>query len=172
MIVDDYRKEAENAKRFSNSGVLNRNPLMNRLPGTPKLTESSIYCLKGLSLPQQPVEHFPKWGNFYTSKWFFWLSQVPANYEIPDYCNGNCNALTAKAVHRIYAEAKNTNRHEFRIEDMYFTGFMRKKAEKNATSIPVVEVAKVTGITGFYNARVAVSTHKKARLSSLLKLIA
>ena len=163
LIVDDYRKEAKNAKRFKNPSIFERNSLTSRLPGTPKLTESSVYCLKGLPLPQAPQEHFPGWGALYTSKWFFWLSQVPANYEIPEYCNGNCNSLTAKAVHRIYEEAKYTDRQEFRIEDMYFTGFMRKKAENNATRIPVVGVAQLTG--NMANARRAQATHRKARFS-------
>ena len=83
-------------------------------------------------------------GNFYTSKWFIWLDEIDANYTLPQYCNGNCNALSAKAAHRIWNEASQTNRGSFRIEDMYYLGFMRQKAERKGDMIPVYETMEVT----------------------------
>ena len=96
-----------------------------------KLVQPAIYCIKGRPLPYTETkdETFPKFGRHYVSKWFYWLDEIDPKYELPHYCNGNCNALNGKAALRIWEQAQKTDRKGFRIEDLYFLGFMRQKAE-------------------------------------------
>ena len=56
------------------------------------------------------------------SKWFYWLSDFDPKYEIPHYCNGNCNSMTGEFALKIWAEAQRTHRNGFRIEGKgYYT---------------------------------------------------
>ena len=59
---------------------------------------------------------------------FLNLIKWPNVYKLPSYCNGQCMATTKKIADSIYKTASITDRHEFRIEDIYYTGIMRKKA--------------------------------------------
>ena len=54
------------------------------------------------------------------SKWFYWLSDFDPKYEIPHYCNGNCNSMTGEFALKIWAEAQRTQRNGFRIEGLGF----------------------------------------------------
>ena len=65
---------------------------------------AGIYCIKGSELPvkKESDNLFPYNGDQYTNKWYFWLDQIDPHYEIPAYCNGNCNALSNEAVIRIW----------------------------------------------------------------------
>ena len=47
---------------------------------------------------------------------------------MPSYCNGQCMATTKNIATSIYKTASITDLYEFRIEDIYHTGIMRKKA--------------------------------------------
>ena len=117
-IMTDFRKDEEREK--------------SPLPWvTSKLAQPVVYCIKGRPLPytEGKDETFPWFGRHYVSKWFYWLDEIDPKYEIPQYCNGNCNALNGKAALRIWEQAQKTDRKGFRIEDLYFMGFMRQKAE-------------------------------------------
>ena len=100
----------------------------------PKLAGAALYCIKGHKLPYT-LKEFPFFAAHYTSKWFYWLDEIDPSYEIPQYCNGNCNAMTGKAALKIWEQAQKTDRKGFRIEDLYFTGYMRQKAELNGEVI-------------------------------------
>ena len=105
---------------------------------SPKFQDAALYCIKGKTLPFRSLAtepSFPDFGQHYMSKWFYWLDAIDPAYELPTYCNGNCNALTGKAALRIWEQAQNTDRQGFRIEDLYFLGFMREKAELNGKSL-------------------------------------
>ena len=58
----------------------------------------------------------------------FNLIKWPNVYKLPSYCNGQCMATTKNIADSIYKTASITDRHEFRIEDIYYTGIIRKKA--------------------------------------------
>lgn len=66
-------------------------------------------------------------------KYYLWNDLWPVNYEVPKYCNGQCALLNANAAERIYAEARRTDRHQFRLEDFFYVGILRTKA--NITDI-------------------------------------
>ena len=64
------------------------------------------------------------------------MDTFPHDYYIPRYSNGQCTAMTASAALKIYQVAKKTDRRDFRIEDMLFTGVFREKAQvKNITGL-------------------------------------
>ena len=103
-----------------------------------KGAKDEIICLRG-----QPIhlEHAPYFGKYY-----IWHDQWPVVYDIPPYCNGQCMAASAKrsvdlystqkseldfSARAIYRAAAHTDRHDLRIEDMYYVGIMRRKARLN-----------------------------------------
>lgn len=57
-----------------------------------------------------------------------WVNQYPPEYIIPNYCNGQCGAMTGTDAHKIYEMARLTDRNDLRIEDVYYTGILRQKA--------------------------------------------
>ena len=61
----------------------------------------------------------------YNGKYWLWHDLWPSQFLPPSYCNGQCAALTPSAVEKIYAEAKQTNRNDFRLEDFYYVGILR-----------------------------------------------
>lgn len=64
------------------------------------------------------------------------MDTFPHDYYIPRYSNGQCTAMTASAAMKIYQVARKTDRRDFRIEDMLFTGIFREKAQvKNITGL-------------------------------------
>ena len=83
-------------------------------------SQPSIICIKGkpINMESAPL----------TGKYYLWDELFPSAYSPPPYCNGQCSLLTKPAAAAIYAEAKTTDRHEFRLEDFYFTGILRQKA--------------------------------------------
>ena len=81
---------------------------------------ASIRCLPGnfLALDAAP----------YSGKYFLFPEMWPVEYAPPKYCNGQCSLWSAAAVERIFKQALQTDRHEFRLEDFYFGGILRQKA--------------------------------------------
>ena len=84
---------------------------------------TKMRCLKGLSI----VDKDSKLVRYY-GKYYFWIDQIPPQYFVPNYCNGQCTAMTGKDANEIYKMAKITKRNNFRIEDIYYTGILRQKA--------------------------------------------
>jgi hypothetical protein len=58
-------------------------------------------CLKGLSINDK--ENALK---RYFGKYHFWVDQYPPEYVVPNYCNGQCTAMTGKDARKIYNTAK------------------------------------------------------------------
>jgi len=83
-------------------------------------SEDEMICLRGrpISLRKPP----------YSGKYFIWRDQWPSIYDIPSYCNGQCQACTGHTAKEIYKTASTTSRHDFRVEDLFYTGIIRKKA--------------------------------------------
>ena len=69
----------------------------------------------------------------YVGKYYLWNDLWPINYEVPQYCNGQCALMNANAAEKIYTEARRTARHQFRLEDFFYVGILRTKA--NITDI-------------------------------------
>jgi len=63
------------------------------------------------------------WGKYNLTS-----SMYDHRYAIPDYCNGQAALLNRKAVVLIAEQIMKTVLDGFRIEDIYFTGILRKKA--------------------------------------------
>ena len=61
----------------------------------------------------------------YSGKYWLWHDLWPKGYLPPSYCNGQCAAVTPSAAAKIYHEAKQTNRNDFRLEDFYYVGILR-----------------------------------------------
>lgn len=83
-------------------------------------SDDEMICLRGrpISLRKPP----------YSGKYFIWRDQWPSIYDIPSYCNGQCQACTGHTAKEIYKTASTTSRHDFRVEDLFYTGIIRKKA--------------------------------------------
>jgi len=82
--------------------------------------EDEMICLRG-----HPIQHD---NPTYHGKYHIWYDQWPNVYNMPSYCNGQCMATTKQNAAAIYNTASFTDLNEFRIEDIYYTGIMRKKA--------------------------------------------
>ena len=80
-------------------------------------SQATTYCLKG---KQIELDSAP-----YNGKYWLWHNLWPSGYLPPSYCNGQCAGLTPSAVEKIYTEAKQTNRNDFRLEDFYYVGILR-----------------------------------------------
>ena len=61
----------------------------------------------------------------YNGKYWLWHDLWPKGYLPPSYCNGQCAAVTPSAAAKIYHEAKQTKRNDFRLEDFYYVGILR-----------------------------------------------
>ena len=102
-------------------------------------SEPSIHCLKGHPIElrggkcKKFLDALAKFQNLntflapHTGKYYLWEELYPENFKPPAYCNGQCAMMTSSAADKIYAAARKTNRHEFRLEDFYYVGILRTK---------------------------------------------
>ena len=73
--------------------------------------------------------HFQHTRTNYFRKHYAPIELLPPEYRIVPYCNGPCVFMSAEALGQLYDTARRTDRHGFRIEDMYFNGIIRIKAD-------------------------------------------
>ena len=85
----------------------------------------AMRCLKGKMIS---LDRFS-----FSGKYFVWRESWKIGHVPPQYCNGQCNAMTSSAAMAIFREAQTTNRNNMRLEDVYFAGILRAKA--NVTDI-------------------------------------
>ena len=69
----------------------------------------------------------------YWGKYNVTYDMFPPSYYYPHYCNGQCALINRQALMAIHKETLRTAMGDFRIEDIYFTGILREKA--NITNI-------------------------------------
>ena len=53
-------------------------------------------------------------------------------YYYPDYCLGSCTMMTTKMAKQIYYQALRTDNGDFNMEDIFFSGIVRKNLGKGA----------------------------------------
>ena len=53
-------------------------------------------------------------------------------YYYPDYCLGSCTMMTTKMAEQIYNQALRTDNGDFNMEDIFFSGIVRKNLGKGA----------------------------------------
>ena len=146
-MIDEIVNDFENRSRKVSFLDMANNSTSRVVHKTSLRKKTAVYCVKGKrTIHEGSYESYPHFGRHYTNKWFVWLDQLNPRYNIPDYCNGNCNAMTSEAALKIWEQAKMTDRKGFRIEDMYFLGLIRQKAEeRTGEKIPVYETSEVLG---------------------------
>ena len=49
-------------------------------------------------------------------------------YRLLEYCNGQATVFNKKAISKLVSTMLKTDLNQFRIEDIYFTGIIRQKA--------------------------------------------
>lgn len=49
-------------------------------------------------------------------------------YRLPEYCNGQATVFNKKAISKLVPTLLKTDLNQFRIEDIYYTGIIRQKA--------------------------------------------
>ena len=89
----------------------------------------AMRCLKGRMI------HLDRFS--FAGKYYVWRESWKDGHVPPPYCNGQCNAMTSAAASAIFHEAKTTNRNNMRLEDVFFAGILREKA--NVTDINNLE---------------------------------
>ena len=97
-------------------------------------THQAMRCLKGRMI------HLDRFS--FTGKYFVWRESWKDGHVPPSYCNGQCNAMTSSAASAIFHEAKTTNRNNMRLEDVFFAGILRAKAN-------VTDIRNLEGRSGF-----------------------
>jgi len=83
--------------------------------------KSNIVCMKGYPIYNYAVS--------YVGKYYVWADQWPSSHQVPKYCNGQCVGMYSDSARRIYEAAAQTDLNDFRLEDFFFSGILRKKAE-------------------------------------------
>ena len=78
-----------------------------------------VVCLKGFPIDNNAVS--------YVGKYYVWVDQWPSRYRVPKYCNGQCVGMSSVSARAIYKAAALTEPNNFRLEDMLFSGIIRKK---------------------------------------------
>lgn len=63
------------------------------------------------------------WGKYNVTR-----EMYPPLHRYPRYCNGQCAMMNQKALAAIANETRKTSMHGFRIEDIFYTGVLREKA--------------------------------------------
>ena len=94
----------------------------------------AMRCLKGKMID---LDRFS-----FSGKYFVWRDSWKDGHVPPNYCNGQCNAMTSSAAMAIFREAKTTDRNNMRLEDVYFAGILRAKAN-------VTDIKNLDSETGF-----------------------
>ena len=89
--------------------------------------------------PRGQVLNVPEFR--FKGKYFVWRESWSEEHIPPPYCNGQCTAMTSSAAGMIYQQAKVTPRNSMRLEDAFFAGILRSKAN--------VDDIDGTGSTGF-----------------------
>ena len=94
----------------------------------------AMRCLKGRMID---LDRFS-----FSGKYFVWRESWKDGHVPPQYCNGQCNAMTSSAAKAIFREAQTTDRNNMRLEDVYFAGILRAKAN-------VTDIKNLDGNRGF-----------------------
>ena len=89
----------------------------------------SVRCIKGDTISMSEAPYF--------GKYYLWTDLWPVNYVVPEYCNGQCALLNNQAATKIFNEAKRTARHGFRLEDFFYVGILRQRANITDISVPL-----------------------------------
>ena len=97
-------------------------------------TSKAMRCLKGRMID---LDRFS-----FSGKYFVWRESWKDGHVPPQYCNGQCNAMTSSAAKAIFREAQTTDRNNMRLEDVYFAGILRAKAN-------VTDIKNLDGNRGF-----------------------
>ena len=63
------------------------------------------------------------WGKYNLT-----TSMYDQQYRLPEYCNGQATVFNKKAISKLVSTLLKTDLNQFRIEDIYFTGIIRQKA--------------------------------------------
>ena len=63
------------------------------------------------------------WGKYNLT-----TSMYDQQYRLPEYCNGQATVFNKKAISTLVSTMLKTDLNQFRIEDIYFTGIIRQKA--------------------------------------------
>jgi hypothetical protein len=71
-------------------------------------------------------------GRYYIS-----FNVWPAGYYYPDYCLGSCTIINKKISDKIFDEALKIDAGGFTMEDVLFTGILRK-VKKNTVNIYII----------------------------------
>lgn len=85
------------------------------------MDSEQVVCLKGFPIDNHAVS--------YVGKYYVWVDQWPSRYRVPKYCNGQCVGMSGVSARAIYKAAALTAPNDFRLEDMLFSGIIRKKAK-------------------------------------------
>lgn len=105
--------------------IMHDDDMVPRLDAIQNLVDKQIACLNGNPIRDMENSKLTRYGG----KYHFFVDQIPTDHIVPAYCNGQCSMLNYDTVHKIYEVAKQTDRNGFRLEDVYFTGLLRQKAE-------------------------------------------
>ena len=76
----------------------------------------------------------------YDGKYYLYTDLWPLQYNVPAYCNGQCALLNHDAALKIYWETTRTQRHDFRLEDFFYVGILRTKANITDIKAPVYQL--------------------------------
>jgi len=78
------------------------------------------------------------WGKYNLT-----TSMYDQQYRLPEYCNGQATVFNKKAISKLVSTLLKTDLNQFRIEDIYFTGIIRQKAN-------ITRVSYLVGNSGIY----------------------
>ena len=78
------------------------------------------------------------WGKYNLT-----TSMYDQQYRLPEYCNGQATVFNKKAISKLVSTLLKTDLNQFRIEDIYFTGIIRQKAN-------ITRVSYLVGNSGIH----------------------